>query len=175
MDLVDVGAFYDGYNGLSELEDAFAFAFESLECPDLAALVRGGNEYQRLPFVIGSYVSDLPNLFLAFRQLVLGKDSKPTFEEWKKEAWGKYKGHPFLAVVSMLLCVEYRHLGQREDNHIHCRSRKQGGATKIITHEKIIKSTFDSFNPKKKHKWVIINPGIFRLISSQLFPPEQLP
>ena len=87
--------------GLSELENTFVTAFESLERPDLAALVRGGKKYQRLPFVIGSHFSDLPNLFLAFRQLVLGIDSKPTFEEWKKEAWGKYKGHPFLALKMM--------------------------------------------------------------------------
>jgi hypothetical protein len=88
--------------GLSELEDTFATAFESLDRPDLAALVRGGKKYQRIPFVVGgSDFSDLPNLFLAFRQLVLGKDSKPTFEEWKKEAWEKYKGHPFLALKMM--------------------------------------------------------------------------
>ena len=87
--------------GLSELEDTFATAFESLDRPDLAALVRGGKKYQRIPFVVGSDFSILPNLFLAFRQLVLGKDSNPTFEKWKKEAWEKYKGHPFLALKMM--------------------------------------------------------------------------
>jgi hypothetical protein len=114
---IDVRAFYDGHNGacpqviqrkyidnlagLSELEDTFTTAFESLERPDLAALVRGGKKYQRIPFVIGTDFSDLPILFLAFRQLVLGKNLKPTFEEWKKEAWDKYKAHPFLALKTM--------------------------------------------------------------------------
>jgi len=54
-------------------------------------------QYQRLPFVIGYDFTDLPNLFLAFRQLVLSEESKPTFEEWKKKAWNKYKRDPFLA------------------------------------------------------------------------------
>ena len=87
--------------GLSELEDTFVTAFESLERPNLAALVRGGKKYQRLPFVIGSDISGPPNLFLAFRKLVLGNCSKPIFEEWKKEAWEKYKGHRFLVLKTM--------------------------------------------------------------------------
>jgi hypothetical protein len=59
-------------------------------------LVRGGKKYQRLLFVIGAAFIDLPTLFLAFRQLVLGEDSKPTFEEWKKIAWERYESDPFL-------------------------------------------------------------------------------
>jgi hypothetical protein len=70
----------------SELEGStFASAFEYLERPNLAALVRGVKKYQHLPFVIGSYFSDLPNLFLAFRHLVLGKDSKPTLKSGKRK------------------------------------------------------------------------------------------
>ena len=91
----------DILEGLSELEDTFATAFESLERPDLATLVRGGKKYQRIPFVIGTDFSDLPVLFLAFRQLVLGQILKPTFEEWKKEAWERYKAHPFFALKTM--------------------------------------------------------------------------
>jgi hypothetical protein len=84
---------------LSELENTFAAAFDTLERPDLAALVRNGKKYQRLPFIIGSDFMDLPNLFLAFRQLVLNEESKPTFEDWKKIAWEKYKSdHSFLAL-----------------------------------------------------------------------------
>ncbi|KAF8903325.1 hypothetical protein CPB84DRAFT_1774571, partial [Gymnopilus junonius] len=98
---IDIGAFYDGQNNLSDLENAFAGAFDLLQRPDLAMLVRGGKKYQRLPFVIGTDFFDLPNLFLAFRQLVLGQDSKPTFGEWKKEAWEKYKDHSFLASQTM--------------------------------------------------------------------------
>jgi len=93
---VNIGEFYDGHNDLSELENTFAAAFDTLERPDLAAFVRSGKKYQRLPFVIGYDFIDLPNLFLAFRQLVLSEESKPTFEEWKTKAWKKYKRDPFL-------------------------------------------------------------------------------
>jgi hypothetical protein len=40
---------------LLQVEDAFVTALESLERPDLAALVRGGKKY--IPFVIGTTVS----------------------------------------------------------------------------------------------------------------------
>ena len=46
------------------------------------------------------------------------KQPVPTLKsEKRKLAKGKYKGHLFLVVVSMLLCLEYRYLEQRKDNH----------------------------------------------------------
>ena len=95
--------------GLSEFEDAFAAVLESLECPDLAALVRGGKKYQRISFVTGTNFSDLPESLSCISSASSG--SKSTFEDWKKKTLGKkYKKYSFL--MWLLTCTNASSLGR---------------------------------------------------------------
>ncbi|KAF9072361.1 hypothetical protein BDP27DRAFT_428575 [Rhodocollybia butyracea] len=79
--LVDVEAFFDGVNDLSPGEEKLAKAYEELGRPDLAACVRTGKVYQRLPMIVGQ-APDVIQLH-AFQHALTGqKGEEGSIEEW---------------------------------------------------------------------------------------------
>ena len=91
---VDVGAFYDSHNGernahcpfrklqtagLNELRDASLLLSSHLNDPILLLSSVAARNTNSFHSSIGIDFSNLPYLFLAFRQLVLGKESKANF------------------------------------------------------------------------------------------------
>ncbi|KAK4698286.1 hypothetical protein P7C70_g7994, partial [Phenoliferia sp. Uapishka_3] len=70
----DVGAFYEGVNDLSYREQDLADALDRKSRSDLAAYVRNGKAYQRLPFLIGGSVDvDYFRMYQSLRSIVLGR------------------------------------------------------------------------------------------------------
>ncbi|KAJ3809380.1 hypothetical protein EV368DRAFT_45890 [Lentinula lateritia] len=79
--LVDINTFYSGSDDLSINERHLMNAYHELGFPALAACVRNGKVYQRLPMVIGQE-PDLVQLF-ALELALTGETGKAkTIEEW---------------------------------------------------------------------------------------------
>jgi hypothetical protein len=87
--LVNIDAFFSGYNELSAEETQLALAYDALGRVDLGDCVRGGKLYQRLDQCVGRQ----PDLVLlqALEELVSGKKGdERDLEEWVGRLKARY-------------------------------------------------------------------------------------
>ncbi|CCM04676.1 uncharacterized protein FIBRA_06862 [Fibroporia radiculosa] len=84
--LLDVGAYYDGKNDLSDDEQLFASILETAGRPDMAALVRNGRIQHRLEFCLGGEIEDtesFPNMLAGLRAACGASEHENPKEDWK--------------------------------------------------------------------------------------------
>lgn len=97
--LVNVGAYYDGLNDLSEDEALFASILEAKGHQDLALSVRGGRFEHRLMSCVTTDLGDpesFGTLFMGLCKSLRRAKGEATWEAWKAEALQRHKKDPEL-------------------------------------------------------------------------------
>ncbi len=92
-----VGKFYDGSNVLAVEEEQFAAVFEKRGRADMAAIVRGGRQWQRYLFFLGGGIprdmAEFESLFQGLRKSFLGEGEQgfvSEHQEWKQKVLAEY-------------------------------------------------------------------------------------
>ncbi|EPQ53246.1 hypothetical protein GLOTRDRAFT_79352 [Gloeophyllum trabeum ATCC 11539] len=95
--LLDVGAYYDGQNELSEDEKMFSEILKEKGRDDLASFVSNGRIHHRLTHCLAGDIDDkesFPNLFAGLLAALEGRspdDPSKIWKEWKEIAMDKYR------------------------------------------------------------------------------------
>ncbi|KZT23994.1 hypothetical protein NEOLEDRAFT_1157085 [Neolentinus lepideus HHB14362 ss-1] len=103
--LLDIGAYYDGSNELSDGEKFFAKVLEEKGRHDLATHIRNGRVQHRLLQCIAGPIDDtqwFPNLFAGLLATLHGESAdepKKMWREWREAALGKYQNEERLCLL----------------------------------------------------------------------------
>lgn len=99
--LIDVTAYYDGKNDLSEDEALWASILEQKGHQDLAFFVREGRRQHRFAFCLGCGMNpeDIPTMILGFIRATKKGSDKENWESWRKNAFQRRKNDIQLQVL----------------------------------------------------------------------------